>query len=567
MSDQGPGQRPEQGRVLPTASRQRQRRFPLIWLVPIITALIGLYLAWDTYSKRGPTITIAFDSGAGLQIGQSQLKYKDVTMGTVKGIDISKDFAKVIVTVETTAEAKRFLTDKTIFWVVKPQLFAGKVSGLDTLLSGSYIGMLPTANGGAPKRDFVGNEDPPILTAAVPGTEFKLQANRIGSISLGSPIFYRDLEVGTVLGWDLEDMARHVTIHAFVRAPFDKYVHDDSLFWNASGISVKLSGTGIKVEMESFKSLLLGGIAFDTRPNTKVQVSEAGHAFPLYPDHEAATSAGFGLKVRFLSYFDGSVAGLEPGADVTLHGLKIGEVTEVGLAYDAKTDRIVVPVHYIVEGDRVSGIASRPEVPPGMVAAEMVRRGFRATLQAPSLISSSKIIAFEYVAGAPADTLKQEGDTFVIPTAPGGGFDSLTRAAGELIAKINQIDFSGIGNSLANVGRGLDNTINGPQLKNTLSSLEATMRDVQDFSRKLDVASAPALAKLPDMANQLDQAITKINRLAGSANSAYGEDSRFNRELDRLLPQLNDMARSIRALTDLLARHPEALITGRPAGK
>src|SRR5437764_7028109 len=114
------------------------------------------------------------------------------------------------------------LTDKTIFWVVKPQLFAGRISGLETLLSGSYIGMMPSTEKGKAKRHFVGQADPPILEISAPGTAFRLETKRIGSISLGSPIFYRDIEVGTVLGWDLADMARHVTIHAFIRAPFDK---------------------------------------------------------------------------------------------------------------------------------------------------------------------------------------------------------------------------------------------------------------------------------------------------------------------------------------------------------
>jgi paraquat-inducible protein B len=222
----------------PIAKPRRQRRIPLIWLVPLVTVLIGAWLAWDTFSKRGPTITIEFASAGGLTPGQSQLKFKDVSLGTVKSVDIAPDLSKVIVMVETTHEAKALLTDKTIFWVVKPQVFAGRLSGLDTLLSGSYIGMMPSTEKGKSKRHFIGNPDPPILETAVPGTTFKLETKSIGSISLGSPIFYRDIEVGTVLGWDLGDMARHVTIHAFIQAPFDQYVHDDSLFWDASGISV-----------------------------------------------------------------------------------------------------------------------------------------------------------------------------------------------------------------------------------------------------------------------------------------------------------------------------------------
>ncbi len=551
---------------LPTAGARRRRRIPLVWIIPALAALIALWLAWDTYSKRGPTITILFDSGDGLQAGQSQLKFKDVTMGTVKSIAVTPDFNHVLVTVETTHEAEPLLGEKTVFWIVKPQLFAGNVSGLDTLISGSYIGMMPSTEKGKRGQHFVGSPYPPILTTAVPGTTFTLETRKLGSLSLGSPIFYRGLEVGTVLGWDLADMARHVSIHAFVKAPFDKYVHEDSQFWNASGVSFKLGPNGVDVQMESFRALLLGGIAFESRPDTKAPVAAANQKFPLYADHEAALSAGYGRKLNMVSNFSGSVSGLQPGADVTLHGLKIGEVTDVGLRFDPTTNRIVAPVHYRIEGDRIAGAAAAATamgIPPGVVASEMVRRGFRATLQAPSLISGQKIIAIEQMPDAPPAEMGRDGDTFVMPSAESGGFDSITRSANELLSKINRIDFAAIGGSIAGMAKGLDDTVNGPQLKNSLAALEKTMTDVQDLARKLDAGASPALARLPAIAADLQDTLAKTSRLVASANSAYGNDSRFNRELDRLMPQLTETARAFRALADLLSRNPEALIKGR----
>ena len=540
---------------VPTAGVRQRRRIPLIWLVPLITALIAGWLAWDTWSKRGPTITVTFDAAAGLQAGQSQLKFKDVKMGSVTSIAVSPDLSKVIVTIETTREAARLLTDKTIFWIVKPQLFAGSISGLDTLLSGAYVGMMPSTAEGKPTRHFIGSEDPPILQTAVPGTTLLLDTRKVGSISLGSPIFYRDLEVGTVLGWDLSDMARSVAIHAFVRAPFDKYVHEDSTFWNASGLSLKMGANGIELQMESVKALLLGGIAFETKPGA-APAATADHRFALYPNREAARSAGFSHQVEFMSRFNGSVAGLEVGADVTLHGLKIGEVTDVALTFDPKIQRIVAPVRYRIDAERISGIAAVQGLPPGTLAAEMVRRGFRATLQAPSLISPGKIVALEYTPDAPADELRREGEVFVVPSAEGGSFDSLTRSAAELLSKINRIDFSAIGTNVVNLTKGLDDTINGPQIKSILA-------DTQDTMRKLDAGMTPAMARLPEISLQLQQALTQINRLGTSLNAGYGNDSKFNRDVETMLRQLTDTVRSVRALADLLARHPEALIRGR----
>ncbi|HEX9524953.1 MAG TPA: MlaD family protein [Reyranella sp.] len=548
---------------LPTAGAHRRRRIPLIWIIPLLTALIAAWLAWDTFSKRGPTIVISFETAAGLTAGQSQLKYKNVVMGTVKSIGISPDFSHVLVTVDTVREAEPFLNDKTIFWVVKPELFAGNVTGLETLLSGSYIGMRPSAEKGTPRHHFIGEQDPPVLQAWAKGTTFKLQSKRLGSISLGSPIFFRDLDVGTVLGWDLGDLASNVTIHAFVRAPYDQYVHNDTSFWNASGLSIKLTGSGVSVEMESLRALLLGGIAFDTPSDGTQPVAQADHTFPLYASLEMAKSAGFGHQLLLLSYFPGSVAGLEVGADVTLNGLKIGEVTDVNLVYDPQKDRIVVPVHYRVEAGRIGNIAAAQGLNPGTLAAEMVKRGLRATLQSPSLITSGKIIALERITDAPPAELERQGDIFVIPTSEVGGFDSIARSANELLSKINRIDFDRIGKSLVGAASGLDDTINGPQLKKTLAALEKAMIDVQDIAKKLDTDASPALKRLPEIAAQLQSALTQANRLFGSINAGYGDDSRFRRDLDRLLPQITDAARSIRALTDLLSRHPEALIKGR----
>src|SRR6516164_9376279 len=285
--------------ILARATTRRSRRVSVIWLIPLVAVAIGAWLAWDTLSKEGPTITVTFNGAEGLQPGQSQLKFKDIVFGTVKSLALAPDHSRVVVTIATTHQAEPLLTRKTVFWVVKPRLFAGSISGLETLLSGSYVGMLPGAQSGALQREFTGREDPPILTEHVPGRVFLLKAKRIGSLSLGSPIFYRGLGVGEVLGWDIADMARYVTIHAFVRAPYDGYVHDDSRFWNASGLSLKLAGTGLEVEVESLRALLLGGIAFETpqEEGHRELASIENHVFPLFTDYDAAQSASYTRKI------------------------------------------------------------------------------------------------------------------------------------------------------------------------------------------------------------------------------------------------------------------------------
>ena len=539
-------------------------RWSWIWLLPLVTALIGGWLAWDTLSKRGPLITITFQSAEGLQAGTSHVRHKDVDMGLVQSVALSPDLQRVIVTIRMHREAEPLLTDRAKFWVVKPRFFAGSVSGLETLLSGGYIELLPGAPGGNSKRDFAGLEDPPVLQSDVPGHNFLLHASRIGSISLGSPIFYRDFTVGEVLGWDIGDMADSVTIHAFVRAPFDKYVHDGSRFWNASGASVGLGPKGLQLHLESLRALILGGIAFDTPPEgSATAVSAEDHEFTLYASEEDADHASFTKHIQFLANFDGSAAGLEPGASVTLHGLHIGEVQSVGLVYDRILDRIVVAVHFDVEPERIGQLWQITGVPLPDLLRMMVRRGLRASLASSNLLTGQKEVALDVQTDAPAAELGMKGDVFILPTTTSAGFADLAHSAGALLAKLDALPFDQIGRNLNDTLHGTAAIANDPHLQQAIATLQTTLASVQDLVRQASTGVGPLLQRLPQLATGLEDAVQRANKLLSSADNGYGGDSKFNRDADHLMLQLADTARSLRVLADLLARHPEALIQGR----
>jgi paraquat-inducible protein B len=552
----------EQRAAVPRATTRRSRRLSAIWIIPLVAVAIGAWLAWDTWSKQGPTIRISFDSGEGLQAGQSQLKFKDIVFGTVKSLELAPDHTHVVVTVATTHEAKPLLTDQTIFWVVKPRLFAGNVSGLETLLSGSYIGMMPGAAGGKEQRNFVGHEDPPILKANAPGHTFTLKAKKIGSISLGSPVFFRDLDVGEVLGWDIADMAEYVTIRAFVRAPYDSYVHDETRFWNASGVSVKLGGAGVDVQLESLKALLLGGIAFET-PEAEIHTAATAenHVFPLFADRDAANNASYTRKIPMISYFPGSVKGLAPGSEVTVHGLQVGYVTDVRLSYDPAKDIVMAPVRYVIEPERVVGVGVRVFKTDEESVEAILKGGLRASLQSASLITGQQVVTLDFVADAPPAPVTKEGEDFVLPTTEGGGFAGLASSANDLLGKVNQIPFDQIGKSLNGILKSVNDMTQGPQLKKALTDLSAMIGSAQGMVQRLDTK------QLPQLTADLEKTLTSANKLVLSLDSGYGDNTKFNRDLDRLMAQTTDAVRSMRALADLLARHPEALVKGRPTGQ
>jgi paraquat-inducible protein B len=546
------------------ARTRRSRRFPVIWLIPLIAIAIGAWLAWDTLSKQGPTIRVTFDTAEGLQVGQSQLKYREIVLGTVKSLDLTRDHSHVVVTIATTRQAEPLLTSETVFWVVRPRLFAGNISGLNTLLSGSYVGMLPGTGTGTAQRAFIGQEEPPILTAAEPGHTFLLRANRLGSISLGSPVFFRDLSVGEVLGWDIAEMARSVTIRVFVRAPFDRYVTDDTRFWNASGVSLNLTGAGLKVQLDSLRALLLGGVAFDTPDEqSNAPMSVQNHVFPLFTDRETARAASYSRKIRVVSYFPGSVRGLAAGSEVTMHGLVIGQVTGVRITYDPTRDAIVAPVQFEVEPERIVGIGKRVFPTARETVDAMLRRGLRAHLESANLITGQQMVVLDFEHGAPPAPLEMEGQYFVLPATEGGGFAGLQASAAALLENVNNIPFKQIGDNLNAILRVGNSMANGPKLQQALTDLSITLRSAKVLIEQLGTNTGPAMRQLPQIATSLEKTLTNANKLTLSLDSGYGDNTQFNRDMERLLVQTNEAVGSIRALADLLSRHPEALIKGR----
>lgn len=543
---------------------ETRRRFSPIWLIPIVTVLIAGWLAWDTLSRRGPLITITFENAEGLVAGQAQVKFKEVTMGQVQGIELSPDLTHVIVTARMNPEADHLLTEHSQFWVVKPRLFAGNISGLETVLSGSYVQILPSTAKGRSQRHFTGLENPPVLQSTTPGHAFRLKADRLGSINLGSPVFYRGLAVGEVLGWDLGDMAENVTIHAFVRAPFDQYVHEETHFWNASGVSLQLGAEGVRLQVESLRALLLGGIAFETPDGAQgPAVTDATFTFPLYADEAAANAAGYTRRVQLVSYFPGAVDGLAAGAPVTMRGIRIGQVTGVKLEYDRASDSLRVPVTFEIEPERVALSEQARSHTPLENAQALVARGMRTQLQTANLLTGQKSVALVFVPDAAPAEARMDGTLIVVPAVP-DQFAGIIQSASALMAKLTAMPFDQIGKNLDSTLAGASNLVNGPAMRETLTSLQSAMNAARDALNSLNAGVGPAVKHLPEIAAGAQDAVNQANRLLHSIDAGYGDNSKFYRNLDRLLVQVNDMAQSLRVLSDILARHPEALVRGRP---
>ena len=249
-----------------------------------------------------------------------------------------------------------------------------------------------------------------------------------------------------------------------------------------------------------------------------------------------------------------------------MHGLTVGRVLGVELKYDTAKDAIVAPVRYEIEPERIVGVGERVFKTDQEAVAAVLRKGLRATLQSANLITGQQQVALEFDAKAPPIEVTMHEGHFILPTTEGAGFASLAASATDLLNKVNSMPFDQIGQSLEQLLNSTNSLVGGPQLREALSKLSATLATADTFTRNLNNGTAPAFKQLPGMANQLQQTLNNTNKLLVSLDSGYGDQTKFSRDLDRLMVQANDAVGSIRALADLLSRHPEALIKGRPAG-
>jgi paraquat-inducible protein B len=556
-------EQPPQRQMPPPAVHIRQRRFSFVWVIPLVAAAIAIYLGYRTIIEQGPLITITFNNSEGMAAGQTQIKYKWVALGTVESIDLSPDNSHVIVKVRMNNVGARFLTNHARFWVVRPRLSLTNLSGLDTLVSGAYIGVDPGSLGGRYDTHFTGLEEPPGIRSDEPGSTYVLRADSVGSLSTGSPVFYRDVIVGEVLGYDLGDGIGPVTVNIFVRAPYNKLVKPSSHFWDSSGISLGVRNGAFHIEVQSVEALLAGGVTFNLPAEAiNTPPSPDSATFQLYKSEEDAEAAGFLHQVPVVAYFQSSVSGVGRGTPVTIFGIQVGEVTGVKLLIDPNAGTAKVRVAMNLQPERVFTRSEFTKtLDPQAVLQRMVDQGLRVDLETSSFITGQKNVALNMVPSAGHVAVTREGGALVLPSENGGA--DLFTAASQITSKLSAIPFSEIGDNLNKLLITSNRTLGGEQVKTALASLTQTLQSAQHLVTTTDRGLQPTLHALPTLTANLQNTLRGANLAITQLSRGYGNNSDFQRSLAELMQQADGALRSIKDLTDFLDRHPEALILGR----
>ena len=539
---------------LPEIAVKKKGGFSIVWIIPIVAALVGGWLAYKTISEKGPTITITFEEGGGLEVDKTKIKYKAVEVGTVKSVDLLPDLSGVSVTAELSKKSERHLTENTRFWVVSPRIGLGGISGLETLVSGDYIAIDPRP--GPPTLKFTGLDKPPGVTREEEGAQFQLRAKNLGSSTPGAPIFFHDIQVGRILETTLQEDGPGVVIDIFIEAPHHLRVQDTSRFWQISGIEVSMDAEGVDVKMASLAALLSGGIAFDTPATAggSNEPSKPGTAFKVFKNLSSIKEEKYVITDPYLVHFDGSVRGLSVGAPVEFKGIKIGHVSDIAVKLDLKTLEIKIPVLLDLQPERVSTITvieAHQAKEKHMVMKQLIKRGLRAQLETGSLLTGQLFVSLEMYPDLPRKSLIMTGKYPEIPTVP-ATMDQLRRTVTDIMAEIRRLPLDKIAEEILETVEGANHLVNSPEAQEAVHNLNAALGNVEKLTEGMD-------QRIDRLSFSVEKTLAKVR----AALEVADPNSPAAVNLVNALDELAAAARSIRVLADYLEQHPEALVKGK----
>jgi paraquat-inducible protein B len=530
-------------RQQPHVSRRRNWLPSLIWSIPIIAALVGVGLVARIMLERGSEIELTFKTAEGLVAGKTVVKYKDVQIGVVQNLSLTSDLSHVRVNVKLNQDADAFTAEDTRYWVVRPRLDTSGISGLGTLLSGAYI----VADAGVAEKTskkFLGLETPPIVTRGASGRQYLLHSPNIGSLDVGSPVYYRHIKVGQVAAYALDDDGRGVNLRVFVNTPYDKFVGTNTRFWHASGMDMQINASGLTLKTQSLATILLGGIAFSA-PDAKISaVAKENSAYLLAADETNAMQAADGPAQMIVLYFNQSLRGLSPGAAVDFRGVIIGEVKSIGVTFDNKAGEFRMPVLIEVYPERLS-LTGMKKVKESLLTQHkrtqfLVSKGLRAQLRTGSLLTGKVYVALDFFPKLAPVKIDFTKNPLELPTVA-SSLDKLQEQLQTIASNVSKLPLAQISSDVLT----------------TLATLNKTLSSFEQLTLTLNNEVSP----------EITATMQDARRTINSAEQTLAQDAPLQQDLRQALQEITRAASSLRLLTESLERHPQSLLLGKPEDK
>lgn len=523
--------------VKPTSSISR------IWLIPILVLVIGGWMVYYQWKNQGPLITIELHSATGIEVNKTPIKVRDLDIGQVKKITLKPDLDGVLVTARIDASAAHLLNENADFWVVAPRISFSEVSGLNTLLSGSYIAM-SAHDKGAEKLHFKALERPPVTPQGTPGLHVMLRSDDEFAYKPGDPIIYKGFKVGEFEDATFNIEERVVYYSAFIKAPYHKLITQNTRFWDVSGVKLLLESSGVSVQTGSLETLLANGITFGVPDGVSTGEQVLDDAFfDIYEDDASASNARFKVAAEYLLLIDESVRGLTVGAPVEYRGIEIGSVTAINsiTAIEGNILERDYPIPVLISV--YPGKARQPDTQEGLQAIKQtfknwIERDLRASLRMGNILTGGLYVDLQHIPDPKGTTrVKTVNGYDVIPTVS-NEFTQLTQKADAILDKINQLP--------------LKEMVENIQL--AVEDMKLAAESVETASNDFDLLIADVDAKA--LNNNLNQVLLSLDSLLKN----YSEGGFNQAEIKETVDALQDTMRSMQPLLLKLNQAPNSLI-------
>lgn len=529
-----------------------QKAISAVWLIPILALAIGVWMLYQFMSSAGPEITLKMSDASGIEVGKTEIKSLNVKVGVVTDVKLSKEYDHIMVTASIDKDAERMLKEDTLFWVVKPRIDKGGISGLGTLLSGAYIEIQPGKQKKA-KLNFTVLDVPPIAPPEAKGLRIVLQHNQAGKLSVGDPVIYHGFTAGRIesINYDIKINKAHY--QAFIYQPYDELIRTGTRFWIGSGLDLQLNAQGIEVRVDSLESLLGGGVTFGVPEgeDSGEPITTQMTSFPLFNSLKEVEDGRYNQYIEYVMLFDESLRGLNIGAPVEYRGLHIGSVAKVLLAHpnfsemsDDKDAGIIsreLPVLIKIEPNRIfsknEGFSNEEFI---RVLNSEFRQGLKARLETGSLLTGALYIDLDYDTTHNKSFNKKTYEGYpVFPTRS----SNLTKVEEQITLLLNNMSKIPFDKTVNSINQTLDT------LDKTLLSTEQSMKSIQTLMEQ------DATQKMP---SELIKSLEQIQHTL----DGFSPNSTVYQNLDDALVEFEEMMQKLQPVLNKINEKPNALVFG-----
>ncbi len=528
-----------------------------IWIVPFVALMISLWLVYQHYSRLGPVIQIFFKSSDGLNAGQSEVKFRNVPVGKVTKIALSNSMGGVIVTVQMDKNSDTYLNESTKFWVVKPRVDYSGVSGLETLISGSYIAMY-AKNGENTAYNFSGLDIP--YRDVNSGSYFLMHATVSRGIRVGTPINYRNIQIGVVEHINLASDGKSIDVVSFVNKQYVHLINKTTKFWLQSLINIGIHGNRLDLDIAPVVShLFFGGITFETKTDKDYPQAEPSYFYHLYDNRYEAEGQKLGMggkyKENFIFEFDGDVSGLKKGSSIKFDGFDIGEI----VANDIEYSHTRHTMHSIAIGEIDTSIFQEDNRTGIENLISAVKSGMRAKLTSVNPLIGDLYIDMVFDKNSTDEIeLKFEDGKYTYFPVLDRRKDNLLSEINLFVAKLNSLKLNRLVDSTVDI---IDS--NNKPLREMIDTMTKTSLNLDDTLRKVDnITDDESMKKMP---KKINIAIEELSRTLDSTKKllkGYRSNSLFGDKVSQMLKEINRSSQETKRLLKKLNKKPNSLIFG-----